>query len=68
MSVAHKITLDPNNVEATYFARAFGTARFAYNWAPTDWQRHYAAWKADHSLPKPSQAALGCQLNATKRE
>lgn len=33
MIVAHKIALDPNNVQATYFAKAAGTARFAYNWA-----------------------------------
>ncbi len=31
MIVAHKIALDPNNVQASYFARAAGTARFAYN-------------------------------------
>jgi putative transposase len=31
MLIAHKIALDPNNVQATYFARASGTARFAYN-------------------------------------
>ncbi len=31
MILAHKIALDPNNKQATYFARAAGTARFAYN-------------------------------------
>ena len=31
MLIAHKIALDPNNVQATYFACASGTARFAYN-------------------------------------
>jgi putative transposase len=68
MLIAHKIALDPNNVQATYFARAAGTARFAYNWALAEWQRQYEAWKADNSLPKPSQAALRRQLNAIKRE
>lgn len=68
MLIAHKIALDPNNVQATYFARAAGTARFAYNWALAEWQRQYAAWKLDHSQPKPSQAALRRQLNAIKRE
>lgn len=29
MLIAHKIALDPNNVQATYFAKAAGTARFA---------------------------------------
>lgn len=68
MIIAHKIALDPNNAQATYFARAAGTARFAYNWALAEWQRQYAAWKQDNSLPKPSQAALRRQLNAIKRE
>lgn len=39
MLIAHKIALDPNNVQATYFARAAGTARFAYNGALAEWQR-----------------------------
>ena len=39
MIVAHKIALDPNDKQATYFARAAGTARFAYNWALAEWQR-----------------------------
>jgi len=29
MLIAHKIALAPNNVQATYLARACGTARFA---------------------------------------
>ncbi|TQV61790.1 MAG: IS200/IS605 family element transposase accessory protein TnpB [Sulfurovum sp.] len=68
MIVAHKIALDLNNAQATYFARAAGTARFAYNWALAEWQRQYEAWKQDNNLPKPSQAALRRQLNAAKRE
>lgn len=68
MIIAHKIALSPNNVQATYFARAAGTARFAYNWALAEWKRQYEAWTLDNSLPKPSQAALRRQLNAIKRE
>jgi len=68
MLIAHKIALDPNNVQATYFARAAGTARFAYNWALAEWGRQYEACKADSSLPKPSQMALRRQLNDTKGE
>lgn len=67
MLMAHKIALAPNNKQATYFARAAGTARFAYNWALAEWQRHYEAWKQDNTLPKPSQVALRRQLNAVKR-
>jgi putative transposase len=33
MIIAHKIALDPNAAQEGYFARACGTARFAYNWA-----------------------------------
>ncbi len=68
MLIAHKIALDPNNVQATYFARAAGTARFAYNGALAEWQRQYEACKADASLPKPSQMALRRQLNRIKDE
>lgn len=68
MLIAHKIALDPNNVQATYFAKAAGTARFSYNWALAEWGRQYEAWKTDHRRPKPSQAALRRQLNAIKRE
>jgi len=68
MLIAHKIALDPNNVQATYFARAAGTARFAYNWALAEWQRQYEACKTDTALPKPSQMALRRQLNGIKGE
>jgi len=54
--------------QASYLARAAGTARFAYNWALAEWKRQYEAWKADDTQPKPSQAALRRQLNAIKRE
>lgn len=68
MIVAHNIALDPNNQQATYLAKAAGTARFAYNWALAEWQRQYEAWKANPSLPKPSQQSLRRQLNAIKRD
>lgn len=68
MLIAHKIALDPNNAQATYFARAAGTARFAYNWALAEWQRQYEASKLDSSQPKPSQMALRRQLNGIKGE
>jgi len=66
--IAHRIALDPNNAQATYLARAAGTARFAYNWALAEWKRQYEAWKADASHPRPSQHLLRRQLNAIKRE
>jgi putative transposase len=65
MLIAHKIALDLNNVQASYMARAAGTARFAYM---AEWKRQYDAWKLDNSQPKPSQAALRRQLNVIKCE
>ncbi|WP_242529170.1 transposase [Methylacidimicrobium sp. B4] len=67
MLIAHKIALDPNNAQATYFTKAAGTARFYY-WALAEWKGQYEAGKADKRLPKPSQYSLRRQLNAIKRE
>ena len=58
MILAHKIALDPNNVQVTYFARACGVARFAYNWALAEWKHQFDAAKADAACPKPSQMSL----------
>ena len=66
MILAHKIALDPNDVQETYFRKAAGIARFAYNWALVEWQRQYKAWKADPTGSKPSDPALRKQLNAIK--
>ena len=68
MFVAHKIALNPNNTQATYFAKAAGTARFAYNWALAEWNKQYEAWKLDNTLPKPTAAKLDIRLNAIKHE
>ena len=68
MLIAHKIALNPNNKQGTYFFKAAGVARFAYNWALAEWNRQYAAWKEDNKLPKPSQMSLRRQLNELKRE
>lgn len=62
MLLAHKIALAPNDAQALYFARASGTARFAWNWALAEWQRQYR----DGS--KPSDMALRRDLNRVKRE
>ena len=62
MLLADKIALDPNAAQRLYFARAAGTARFAYNWALAEWQKQYKAGG------KPSEVSLRRQLNAVKRE
>jgi putative transposase len=68
MLMAHRIALDPNDRQATYFARAAGTARFSYNWALAEWRRQYAAHREDPSRPAPSETALRRELNAIKRK
>jgi putative transposase len=68
MLLAHRIRLDPNNVQASYLTRAAGTARFAFNWGLAEWERQYQAWKVNSSLALPTEAALRRQLNAIKRE
>src|SRR5215469_5236088 len=62
MLLAHKIALNPNAAQRDYFARAAGTARFAYNWALAEWKRQYRTGE------KPNDTALRRQLNAIKRE
>ena len=62
MILAHKIQLNPNNVQRTYFTKACGVARFAYNWALAQWNERYKAGEA------VSESGLRKQLNAIKRE
>ncbi len=57
---AHKIALDPNNTQATFFSQCCGVARFTYNWALAEWKRQYYAGATPH------EAALRKQLNQGK--
>ena len=41
MTISHKIELIPNNKAKTYFKKAFGCARLAYNWGLDKWQEYY---------------------------
>jgi putative transposase len=59
---AHKIALSPTPEQANYFARACGTARFAWNWALHQWNEQHEAGG------QPTEAALRKQLNAIKRQ
>jgi len=58
----HKILLYPNNKQATYFAKASGVARFAYNWGLTEWKRRYEAGE------KVTESSIRKALNSVKRE
>jgi putative transposase len=68
MLIAHRIALDPTDKQRSYFTRASGAARFAYNWALAEWKRQYLARKNDPSLAAPTDASLRRQLNGLKRE
>ncbi|TAE20579.1 MAG: transposase [Candidatus Kapaibacterium sp.] len=59
---SHKITLNPNNKQRTYFAKACGVSRFAYNWALARWKERYETGE------KVSESALRKELNSIKRE
>ena len=62
MHRTHKIKLQPTKAQEQYFARACGTARFAFNWALAEWKAEYEAGG------KPNEAALRKRLNAIKAE
>jgi len=59
---SHKIALIPNNKQRTYFAKACGVSRFAYNWALARWKERYEAGE------KVSEGALRKELNSIKRK
>ena len=75
------IELNPNNKQATYFKKACGVARFAYNWALVEWQKQYQEDKAyrenceqsnltidESQLNLPSHGKINKLFNAIKRE
>jgi putative transposase len=62
MIKAHKIRLNPTPEQADYFARAAGVARFVWNWALAEWNRHYEAGE------KPTAYSLKKQFNEIRRE
>lgn len=60
--VAHKIRLTPNNKQKTYFKKAFGCSRLAYNWG-------LARWKEDYeSGLHPTGRKVRDEFNAIRRE
>ena len=75
------IELKPNNKQATYFKKACGVARFAYNWALAEWQKQYQEDKAyresceqsgltinESQLNLPNHRKINKLFNAIKRE
>ena len=77
----HIIELTPNNTQATHLKKACGVARFAYNWALSEWKKQYEQDKQyrddclakdiqvdEDKLSKPTQGKLRKQLNSIKRQ
>jgi putative transposase len=62
MIKAHKIRLHPTREQATYFAKAAGTARFTFNWAVAEWKRQAEAGE------EPSALGLRTQFHALRRK
>jgi putative transposase len=62
MFLSHKIQLCPTKAQEAYFRKAAGTARFAYNWALTEWQRRYSQGE------KTSAYVLNKHFNAIKAQ
>lgn len=62
MDIAHKIEIMPNNRQKTYFRKAFGCSRLAYNWGLAEWQRLYKAGE------KVDAYGLKKSFNAIKKE
>ena len=56
------LELNPNRRQTTYFRKACGVARLAYNWGIEEWTRQYQAGG------KPNYRVLDKQFNALKRE
>lgn len=70
MQISHKIELRPNNKQKTYFAKACGISRLAYNWGLARWNEIY---EANKKLPKEewikvSGMSLKKDFNSIKKE
>lgn len=59
---SHKIALDPNNAQATYFAKSCGIARLAYNFGLAEWKEQYEAGG------RPCERELRRYFNSVKDE
>lgn len=69
MLLAHRIELVPNKSQLQYLINCCGCARFAYNWALTEWKSH---WAEQQKVTKEErkyirEGDLRKRLNAIKR-
>ncbi|MBF0390899.1 MAG: helix-turn-helix domain-containing protein, partial [Desulfamplus sp.] len=62
INLAHKIELNPNNIQANFLARTCGVSRFTYNWGLAEWKRQYEAGL------KPTGFGMKKEFNAVKKD
>jgi len=62
MIISHKIELNPNHKAKTYFSKAFGCSRLAYNWGLARWKEKYEAGE------KVSYLDLKKEFNRIKKD
>lgn len=62
ITISHKIELVPNNKQKSYFRKAFGCARLAYNWGLAEWRRRHKEGE------KVDAYGLKKAFNAIKKE
>jgi putative transposase len=64
MIKAHKIRLNPTSPQETYFYRASGVARFAWNWALEEYKRRKAAGQEIdwNEIKKEFRARIGTEF------
>lgn len=60
--LSHRIRLDLNNRQRSWFTRCAGASRFAFNWGLAEWRRQYEAGE------KPSWQRLNALFNKGKTE
>ena len=70
----HVIELAPTGEQIIYFKKACGTARFAYNWGLSTWDRMWKEYKRGDlgtdgkRVPKPNEALIRKMLNELKKD
>ena len=70
----HVIELAPTGEQIVYFKKACGTARFAYNWGLSTWNRMWKEYKRGDlgtdgkRVPKPNEALIRKMLNELKKD
>ncbi|MEA3315465.1 MAG: transposase [Campylobacterota bacterium] len=60
--IAHKIELKPNKKQITYFQKACGVSRLAWNWGLCNWEKQYKDGL------EPSGIALKKEFNSIKKK